>query len=414
MKKIILILFCIHFLESKCQWFPSSYPQNFTSFDQVDFLNKDTIWGVEFNGVVASYDGGQTFIRKSSNLIQLGVNAFHVKQKLYYINNGIFESLNQGINWTKVQIVNDLGDTIYKGNVYQAHIFPNEAGFALGSFSNGNYRLFKTLNGGLSWVELDSSKIAIPKFEQGQSPIFKGKVYCFDSTCIMWNIREKNRFWVFTNFGGSVKEFDCNSRIDSDIRSFAFSDMNNGICITNNRSVYRIENDFSNFIYQGQSPTNIDIDFGKSINPKNSFYIIGGSGGIGSYYSLDTGKTWQNIGDNHSHGFLKMFNSTIGISSISSSNQSRIKMFDYIILGNADNIKKQNLTLFPNPVSDILNLVIFENSINSHIKIYSASGQCVIEQKGGDNINVENLKSGVYSIQLSVDNGISVKKFIKL
>jgi len=414
MKYLIQLLFCILSLDSYSQWVPSQYPINFTSFSQVDYINEDTLWGTEFNGIVASFDGGETFVRQNNIQLISCVNAFHINQNLYFVNNGLFESINLGLNWNRKQIVNNLGDTIYKGNLYQAHIFSNDKGFALGAGSNGKYKLFTTINRGEFWQEEDSSLVNIPNYGQGISSIFPGTIHCFDSNCIAWNNREKNKFWVFNNYGQNVKEIDLNSKINSDIRSFAFSDFNNGIFITIDGSVYRTENEFSNIAKVGNAPTVLTLDFGKSDNPKNSFYILGGTSGTGSYYSQDSGATWQTLGDVYSHFFIKMFNSSVGITSVNSSIEPKIKTFDYFVT-DIEEVKKINqITVYPNPVNKLINVSCKTQIKIENLKIYSSTGQCIMQQENINPIDVELLKSGIYYIHLSTEKGLLVTKFIKL
>jgi Secretion system C-terminal sorting domain/Electron transfer DM13 len=80
-----------------------------------------------------------------------------------------------------------------------------------------------------------------------------------------------------------------------------------------------------------------------------------------------------------------------------------------------DTFEKSDLKLFPNPVSNELNL---ENTENLKIKIYNIIGNVVLLEDSNDaisrKINVNNLTSGVYFIELTnQDNNRLVKRFIK-
>lgn len=75
-------------------------------------------------------------------------------------------------------------------------------------------------------------------------------------------------------------------------------------------------------------------------------------------------------------------------------------------------VEKSNnqLTIYPNPLNDVLN---FNVSKNSNIKIYDLVGNIVFEQsflKGQHSINLKYLSNGLYFI---IDDRGGVQKFIK-
>ncbi len=93
----------------------------------------------------------------------------------------------------------------------------------------------------------------------------------------------------------------------------------------------------------------------------------------------------------------------------------------YLINSSSLSIKNNllsNITLFPNPVNNILTLKNAE-SINE-ITIYNSLGQIIINTKYPSykslekNIEVKYLKKGVYTIQIKSELGIVNKHFIKL
>ena len=79
--------------------------------------------------------------------------------------------------------------------------------------------------------------------------------------------------------------------------------------------------------------------------------------------------------------------------------------------------EKGNVLLYPNPVSDILNINAYGFSANSTIEIYSALGQKVLETKvtsATKVIPVTELPSGVYFCRINSGTGNTTKTFIKL
>jgi len=88
------------------------------------------------------------------------------------------------------------------------------------------------------------------------------------------------------------------------------------------------------------------------------------------------------------------------------------------IVYNSDNlavndVKKENIKLYPNPVKDILKINIPNNENISELNIYNVAGQKVKTSNQSD-INVESLSKGVYLIDIKTDkNKTYNSKFIK-
>ena len=82
-------------------------------------------------------------------------------------------------------------------------------------------------------------------------------------------------------------------------------------------------------------------------------------------------------------------------------------------------IKSADFKLFPNPANDFINLVLSSATQRSYsIAISNMAGQIISQQQnnyGASNqINIANIPSGVYSISVSSEQGVSTKRFIKL
>ena len=79
-------------------------------------------------------------------------------------------------------------------------------------------------------------------------------------------------------------------------------------------------------------------------------------------------------------------------------------------------VAEQSITvsLFPNPVSDRLNIEVSE-PVNT-VEIYTINGALVSKQQGGLNkmvIDVEDFAVGTYVIRLTTDNKVEIRKFVK-
>ena len=78
----------------------------------------------------------------------------------------------------------------------------------------------------------------------------------------------------------------------------------------------------------------------------------------------------------------------------------------------SENIEERNLTIYPNPVNNTLN--INSNKKIIKIEIYDALGKSVISEKNpSSHINVEKLKRGIYTISIIFKDSKMVRKFTK-
>lgn len=81
---------------------------------------------------------------------------------------------------------------------------------------------------------------------------------------------------------------------------------------------------------------------------------------------------------------------------------------------NTIEFNQELVSIYPNPVSDILNIEANNVELTS-IKVFSLQGQLVKEFKNLDkrNLDLSELKKGLYFIALKSDRGEVIKKFIK-
>ncbi|MBP9793099.1 MAG: T9SS type A sorting domain-containing protein [Flavobacterium sp.] len=84
------------------------------------------------------------------------------------------------------------------------------------------------------------------------------------------------------------------------------------------------------------------------------------------------------------------------------------------ILSNEDFEIKNSVSLYPNPVKNTLNISLENNSEIQNVVIYDVTGKQVKLQEGNTtSIFVEDLKSGLYLLEVTIEGNKAVKKFIK-
>ncbi len=80
-------------------------------------------------------------------------------------------------------------------------------------------------------------------------------------------------------------------------------------------------------------------------------------------------------------------------------------------------VLNEKFNIFPNPVNDVVNITNNDNIKINKIKIYNENGKFVKEEnyntENNIQLNIENLQSGIYMLDLETDHGSATKKIIK-
>ncbi|HOL74223.1 MAG TPA: T9SS type A sorting domain-containing protein, partial [Bacteroidales bacterium] len=83
---------------------------------------------------------------------------------------------------------------------------------------------------------------------------------------------------------------------------------------------------------------------------------------------------------------------------------------------NINDVANSNLSVYPNPATDIIVVETPENINN--VKIFNSLGQNVLNQNFQNQnkiqLNIENIIPGLYIIETSLDNGLKLRKTINI
>jgi hypothetical protein len=83
-----------------------------------------------------------------------------------------------------------------------------------------------------------------------------------------------------------------------------------------------------------------------------------------------------------------------------------------VMNGTGINNVDENLSIYPNPATDVVNIITSDNL--QRVEIYNMQGQLVKAETGAvNNISVRELANGMYTLKLTTDNGTSVHKIVK-
>ncbi|MBK9285191.1 MAG: T9SS type A sorting domain-containing protein [Sphingobacteriaceae bacterium] len=85
---------------------------------------------------------------------------------------------------------------------------------------------------------------------------------------------------------------------------------------------------------------------------------------------------------------------------------------NFVIGVNENNLDQAQITFFPNPVSDELNIDFIAAEVKN-ISIYNAQGKLIVQYLDTKKINCENMANGIYIAEIKTNKGIIHKKFIK-
>ncbi len=90
--------------------------------------------------------------------------------------------------------------------------------------------------------------------------------------------------------------------------------------------------------------------------------------------------------------------------------------YEYISTNISDNVinSDENFDIYPNPASDILNIMPLKADSNYNLSIYNNIGEMVISENfsGQSNIDISNISSGIYFVMINVENQKYTKKIV--
>jgi hypothetical protein len=92
--------------------------------------------------------------------------------------------------------------------------------------------------------------------------------------------------------------------------------------------------------------------------------------------------------------------------------QRKVKVYDIApLILSSSLFNKTNISIYPNPASNIITIFTNDNSLLKKVSIYNELGQLVITEFN-TRINVQNLSKGVYYCEIETNKGKVSKKLI--
>jgi len=343
--------------------------------------------------------------------------------------NGIWKTTDAGTTWTK-QTTASFSTAISFANV--VHFWDANNGFCagdpFGTGANLRFEMYTTTNGGTTWTNVPNGTAPVPK--DGAEFGYTSKITVQGDN--VWLGTDLGRLLYSPNRGASWQAFQTpvvdfgGVTVPDFTADMAFKDSNNGLVVEDQGGVGIL------YSTADKGATLTVMSPVGAFYPNNVAYVPGTANTYvtsgftdGSSFSNDGGMTWTEIAGDPSldkyYGSLAFVSPTVGFAggvsqAVSTTSNLPFPAFNVLsgsVLAVSDAAaNKLKLSVFPNPVSEVLNLK--SDKEITGVTVIDLSGKIIKREKGVSQINVSNLAKGTYVVQAAYKNGsVENTKFIK-
>lgn len=155
----------------------------------------------------------------------------------------------------------------------------------------------------------------------------------------------------------------------------------------------------------------------------NTYYSYGNNTTVSSTFPIQIGSetNWKDISPGSYQKMAMKNDNSISIwgvkpfgVSIMPNNTSVTPFIDACTLLSSDGFDDNSIQVYPNPANDIVYIRNNNNESEVNIKIFDNIGKLVLSQSEGQEINIANLKTGIYIMYIEIENSIQKCKLIKI
>jgi photosystem II stability/assembly factor-like uncharacterized protein len=445
---IPIIVLLIHVLEGHAQWeslgngldllpasvwaisAPDSITIWATTWDDINF--------VAYDEICKTTDGGENWevVEVELNISEWMGSIFALDDQTAWViganlttppTGEIYKTSDGGESWvhqsTAFTGVDQAPTSIYFWNENEGLAF---GGSDLGN-TNALISIYRTVNGGNNWTEIPIDELPEQFVGEGMSnelgngnhavvgnhvwfPTTEGRVFYSDDRGMTW----------------SVADTELSESAPHNVVSIAMRDFLHGLLISDDpNKVYRTMNG---------GLTWEDTDFNNDIIQINQITYVPGTEGTYmmqdgwsndaniALVSTDEGETWNIIDMEESVAVVEFLSPTVGFAGGYIYAEDDGGLFKWnntdILLSTGPVYENTNIELFPVPVTDILQVKLAGNDLIAHIAIYDLLGKELLRQESSNtnqlnSVNVSDLESGTYMLEMVSSQSRATRQFVK-
>lgn len=440
MKKILLSLISLASFSAFSQWTTQNtgFTASSRGIESIDIVDANTVWALAYDGsggganvqeFTRTTNGGTTWTPGTINLGNTALqitNISAVSATTAWVGafdptaglGGTWKTTNAGVTWTKQ---NTTAYSTAGASWFDfVHFFDANNGVAMGDPGPSiDFEIYLTSDGGTTWTSPNAITLPNPQTDEYG---YNGGYAAAGNT--LWFVTNKGRIYKTTNMG--VNWSVTQSPI-ADFGSAAisgkiyFSDNNNGVLLSSatTGNYYTTTNGGTTW----STPTTFTGSHKLLSFVPGTTTLVGTSAGTpsGSSYSSNTGTTWTNIDASTTtqRGVNAFLNGSTGWCGGFSTNSTTGGIFKYngAALANQQFDRKVAFEVSPNPAKDVIGISNSDNVILTDVSINDINGRTVktlkVDNLSEVQINISDLNSGIYFMNITSESGTSVKKFIK-
>lgn len=398
---------------SQAQWVNTNYPTSLSILDNyISYTSKNKVLGLSTSvgftyTIVSSNDGGyswNTFLNSNFK----NINSFEpITDNLAFVSTDkLYKSIDGGINWFEVPTPDSAYLSIGNPINNVSFIAFDSIHFCLltGRNNNGCNEIWRTDDGGITWLKIDCINITNSRYLAGQ--VFR-KQFQIDSIA---------SFSVFAGYTISTKNFGKSWQIDSNVNRYNWIlPLNNSTYLST--KTFGTDPNISTIFYRSNnqglswdSLTTIPSGYNRGSVFQRLQSLTGRrillANSTGLIKSDNDGLTWDRV-DNENYTFVRFYDNENGIAYTRISptiNQVLRFTGPFTSIGqNPNQTTSPSFLFFPNPINDQLNFVYNTFDSETEFIITDLTGKTIksfrvnnTSQENTITVNTSDMVKGIY------------------